>query len=535
MKQILFFIFIASLLSVNIVRAENEVPSVAIDFTGTDIDNNEHHLFDYLDQGKYVCIQFILDKDCGSCVQCSPFVNSAYEFFGCNNGDVVFLAINNGDNNSTVSSYNTDVNQGPGEVINTPTIGGNEGGGTQICQSYGITEYTHIVLIAPDRSVIIQDVPHGSMLEIKNAILEIDNEIGPKSCNAPIADFYTNDEPVIEMPITFYDSSIAPDGYPAVSWYWTFEGGIPETSNEQNPTVMFTTMGNNHVTLEVVNSEGYSTKIKDFDFVANCQIITNIEAGELSEVNYSGSTGYVGGTNNRDVTAYAEHIENLDEFNRVKQFVFVVDQAIADNSASKVRFTIWDGGNSPGVVLGYKDLAVSSLYPNNINVVNFNTPIAVEGDFFAGMEIPTEDGDIVAFYVAPARSSASQNTLMVKQNETWKTCSNVFNVHTSLDLQILGCLVDPDYNDVENVIDYENNMTIFPNPAKDVVNINFSNSEIKSRIEVYNILGSLVNVIKNQDVSGNYVLDFSNQKNGMYILKIRTENEVTTKKIIINK
>ncbi len=36
-------------------------PTVAEDFTVTDIDGVEHNLFNYLDQGKYVYIEFLLE------------------------------------------------------------------------------------------------------------------------------------------------------------------------------------------------------------------------------------------------------------------------------------------------------------------------------------------------------------------------------------------------------------------------------------------------------------------------------------------
>lgn len=44
------------------------------------------------------------------------------------------------------------------------------------------------------------------------------------------------------------------------SWQWTFNGGIPETSNEQNPSnICFDNSGNFTVTLSVSNDDGTST------------------------------------------------------------------------------------------------------------------------------------------------------------------------------------------------------------------------------------------------------------------------------------
>ena len=63
-------------------------------------------------------------------------------------------------------------------------------------------------------------------------------------------------------------------------WNWTFEGGSPATSNEQNPTVTYDTPGSYGVTLSVITSEGnpYS--------VTRPGLIT-VKAGPAADFNYS--------------------------------------------------------------------------------------------------------------------------------------------------------------------------------------------------------------------------------------------------------
>lgn len=50
--------------------------------------------------------------------------------------------------------------------------------------------------------------------------------------------------------------------YPT-EWLWTFEGGTPATSTEQNPTVFYETAGKFDVTLKATNSVGSSTEVFD--------------------------------------------------------------------------------------------------------------------------------------------------------------------------------------------------------------------------------------------------------------------------------
>lgn len=49
-------------------------------------------------------------------------------------------------------------------------------------------------------------------------------------------------------------------------WTWTFEGGDPSSSNDQNPQITYSESGNYDVTLEVANSTGTSTETKS-DFI----------------------------------------------------------------------------------------------------------------------------------------------------------------------------------------------------------------------------------------------------------------------------
>lgn len=94
----------------------------------------------------------------------------------------------------------------------------------------------------------------GSDTETKTAYITVHN-----SSIAPIADFVA-DETVIYKGdnVQFTDLSI---NYPT-AWQWTFEGGTPATSTEENPTVVYEESGIFSVELTVSNESGSDTKIK---------------------------------------------------------------------------------------------------------------------------------------------------------------------------------------------------------------------------------------------------------------------------------
>lgn len=73
----------------------------------------------------------------------------------------------------------------------------------------------------------------------------------------PVADFFGIPEIVCPNgSVKFTDES---QGTPT-AWQWTFPGGTPSTSTQQNPTIVYKTTGTYDVTLKVTNSFGNNTK-----------------------------------------------------------------------------------------------------------------------------------------------------------------------------------------------------------------------------------------------------------------------------------
>ena len=148
MKKI-FTLIIIGLLTINL-NAQTSL-TTAVDFTVTDIHGQSHTLFNYLDNGKHVLIDFFFTT-CPSCIASIPDLNAAYTNYGCNYGEVIFLSIDNGDTDAQVLQYEND----HGSLM--PSVSGIDGGGNSVTSSYGISAYPTVVLIAPNRTIIEQDI-----------------------------------------------------------------------------------------------------------------------------------------------------------------------------------------------------------------------------------------------------------------------------------------------------------------------------------------------------------------------------------------
>lgn len=123
--------------------------STAVDFTVVDTKGTPHNLFGYLNAGKFVCIDFFY-KDCPACVTTAPYFQGSFENFGCNTGNVIFIAISSHDDDATLTSYANE------HSYTYPMV--NSTLGEPIHNTYGITATPTYILIAPDKSIVEQDM-----------------------------------------------------------------------------------------------------------------------------------------------------------------------------------------------------------------------------------------------------------------------------------------------------------------------------------------------------------------------------------------
>lgn len=158
------------------LKAQCPLPQ-AVDFTATDIHGTEIHLFDILDAGQYVLIDFFFTT-CGSCQETTPMIVESYHTFGCNQHDVYYIEVDKGDSDQACINWVN--NYG----VEYPTISGS-GGGNAICNQYDISSFPTVILIAPDRQIVIQDLyPIPSAQTVVNALTPYGIEL--HDCTEPV-------------------------------------------------------------------------------------------------------------------------------------------------------------------------------------------------------------------------------------------------------------------------------------------------------------------------------------------------------------
>lgn len=194
-------------------------------------------------------------------------------------------------------------------------------------------------------------------------------------------------------------------------WEWTFEGGTPATSTEQNPTVVYNTPGKFRVTLQVFNTIGPSDPVVRTEFievlnVGLCAELTNFN-GTATVLREPGGTGYVAGQNSKRSQAVSEFFQNELGYSNLAGTALRFGVAKAARGAateSVVTVTVWNGRgfqNGPGAILEQKDVPLRVILDDVANnrptTVTFERNVPLSGlPFHIGVIFPYATGDSIA-------------------------------------------------------------------------------------------------------------------------------------------
>lgn len=136
----------------------------AIDFNVKDVDSESHHLFEYLNDNKIVVLDFFT-ATCGPCQTYATQISDAYDYFGCNSGNVIFLGINWGSDNDEVRLFDSLWD------ARYPGVSGIQGGGNAVVENYQVISYPTVCVITPDHLIFDNYIWPPAYDSIVNTVL----------------------------------------------------------------------------------------------------------------------------------------------------------------------------------------------------------------------------------------------------------------------------------------------------------------------------------------------------------------------------
>lgn len=265
----------------------------------------------------------------------------------------------------------------------------------------------------------------------RRATLLTSNVCGTQVATRPASNFRADNQQVLlGGQIKFNDLS---NGFPT-KWTWTFEGGTPSTSTEQNPTVTYNQPGVYSVTLVTANALGQSDPTVQVGIIqvlnqGLCSTLTNFN-GTPTVLRETNGTGYVAGQNSRKSQAISESFTNRLSYQNLSGASLRFGVAKAAKGAateSVVTVTVWNGRGfqgGPGAILTQKDVPLRVILEdvanNRATNVIFDRNAPVGGlPFHVGIIVPYAAGDTIALQTTKDGESVSATSWRQNQKGDW--------------------------------------------------------------------------------------------------------------------
>ena len=490
------------------LRAQTNL-TTAVDFTAIDCHGTEVHLFDLLDGGQYVLIDFFYTS-CGPCQQATPKVVQSYYTMGCNMHDVFYMEISDRDSDATCQNWT--VNYG----VEYPTISGAAGGGT-ISNTYHIGAFPTIILIAPNHSIVIQDLwPINNAQAVVNALIAQGPQ--PHDCNAAIYNPQVNIsvDQVLETEATI---TFTPNEDCASFKY------MVGTEDEIN-----TGMGSQGMTLpEYLNNYGFPAEETISHTFTDLTPETEYMIYALP-IDPDGNFGEVAFDN--FITTNGTGGETIEDFfgtdlNGNEIYLYDI---LDSGQAVLINFFLYGDNYSENIMDDMVD--AYKLYGCNEHDVFF-MEITPNGDDAScqtwvetfGVEYPTISSDGGGNDIAQAIPVALYPTIMLIRPDHTIAQRDIYPPTLEMMVQYMS---DEGYEQHEcetGIVESDNQAyTLFPNPVNESVTLKGENLGM---VRVYNTLGQLVESI---EAAGNELnINTSNYLNGVYFLKV---NETTMRFVV---
>jgi PKD repeat protein len=350
------------------------------------------------------------------------------------------------------------------------------------------------------------------------------------------ANFFADETQVLPgTMVSFFDSST---GDP-VSWDWSFEGGQPETSEEQNPVITYAEEGLFDVTLIVSDGETQDTLIRtEYIFVTN-EVPVETDTlnfpleGTKTLYTISPNGGYVCGSNVFNDLAKANYFNQSED---IKISGLLIDFAVAKGGNPNIEIAVWNNngeGGSPGATLTTETVPLntikSNISNNTMTYVALDPPVMINHPFYAGFLLPLASEDSLAVYSNTDGDTTPGTAWDWWENGSWIPISDPTSWILNLSMGIHPIVEYQTGIEDKKVVSFN----VFPNPTNGGIKIDLTEFMKDLELNLYNVDGQKVMSTSIQGNLPSHTLDLSGYPRGIYFLRIFDSEKTGNQKIIL--
>lgn len=333
-----------------------------------------------------------------------------------------------------------------------------------------------------------------------------------QSSSTLTANFSANSTNINEgQSVNFTDLS-ADGGTTITGWSWSFPGGSPSSSTSPNPTnITYASAGDYDVTLTVSNGSSDTETKTNYIHVAtpsttycpssgNTTYATSITLVNLNTIN--NSTGQT--SPYEDYTSISTDLEVGDSYNLTVNV------------------------NTDGNYLVFGKVWIDWNHDYDFDDAGELFEMGDAADVTNG---PTANSPLSITVPSGATVGATRMRVSAKYEDPGATEGTATSCEEDYDGEVEDYTInitDASVN-VKN-IEMQNNINIYPNPNKGQFVIDLNN-EKQASIKIYDINGRTI--LDEQQVSTKKTYNLSELQSGIYVVKIITENNISTKKVTI--
>lgn len=346
--------------------------------------------------------------------------------------------------------------------------------------------------------------------------------------------------------IQFSESSY---GGPITTYNWSFPGGTPSTSSLAQPTITYNTPGHYDVILRVSNTagtdsvvlsnyvhvEGAQATYSGFNYTEGFEnatsyandwvIVSPSGAPTFDRANFVGKTGtsslWLNNLNNVFVGGIDRAISPSIKMSDVLSPSISIDVAYRRRTTSSNDRLIFkaslDCGNTWLTILSTTPAFFA--YDNSTQTTNF---FPTQGSQWKNVTIPAQ--------FIPANIRSANRVKFMLEVEHGDGNNFYFD-----DFKILGQPVGIEANKVKPSVE----LSIYPNPAKDQINLTYSplNEVQQANIYLTNVVGEKVLEVYQGSMNKQeykFFIDSSNLPKGIYFLSIDGSDRRISRKVVIH-